>query len=574
MEQNIIKFIKTLQDSDVYGYPPNENGKLLYDEITKPIILQGETLKKYHNYIDNKKCDIYEYTPLKFFDKKTKEKLSCDQEIAIQGAINNHFSIITGSAGTGKSKCILNIVESICELQGNCKRRILIGTPTGIAASRLRKCLNKISINVSTLHSLIGYRTKKVFDYNLKQQEERNLINYYSKKFDHFIIDEAGMVSYDLFYDVLYRYPEIKYITLVGDYNQLQPIKSASLFREIILSNTVPVYKLTTNHRLTIKDLNGNIMDNYILYNANNILNSFNFQLNDKDNFQLINNGTIDEICNVSACLRDDGINCEEVTVITPYKAPLVEFNSILRNLWNSKNMQSVPILDSWNKQWYIGDRVRMTVNNREFGIYNGDEGILTQWVYKSNNICGVYVKFFCQDERDKPLEFLFKAVDPKLGIHGSQKFNEEDVEKIVIEDETDDDYNNEMVTYHLTLSYALTIHSAQGAEYRYVIFYLPPTSTASDTFFNNSMLYTIITRAKEFCFCIGNILEMNRSINCSDKRNCTHTRQLLCNVLPKLENINLQAMDELCEYISPLDDDEDYSNYDIDHNSDLYCLD
>lgn len=571
MEQHIIKFITNLQESDVYGYPPVENGQLLYDKLSTSTVITGEKLFKYLVYIDgnNKNLTSYEYKPLIFKSKKQNQKLSLDQEIAVQGAINNHFSVITGPAGTGKSKCIFNIVESLYGDVGVSKRRILVGTPTGIAASRLRKCLCKTNINVATLHSLIGYRNKKVYDYKLQQQQERKLIEYYDSNFDYLIIDEAGMVSYELFYTVLLKYPEIKYITLVGDYNQLQPIKSASLFREIILSNTVPVYKLVNNHRTKVKSPDGKILDNYILYNATNILKNVNFQLYDNQNFQIINNGTIEEICNISAYLRDDGIHCEDVTVITPYKAPLVQFNGILRELWNGENMKNIPVLDTWNKPWYIGDRVRMTVNNREHGIYNGDEGIVTQWVNKAGKICGIYVKFFCQNEKDMPLEFLFKAIDPKLGIHDIEKANSDETEKTVIEDETDDDYNNEMVTYHLTLSYALTIHSAQGAEYPYVIFYLPPTSSASNTFFNNSMLYTIITRGKEFCFCVGNISEMNNSIRCIDKRNLTHTKELLQELLPNLQGITLESIDqsEICEYVSTLDDDEEYENVNIDYN-------
>lgn len=584
MEQCIINKIVQLKNNDKYNYPPIKDYELDYIALLKInqndpdyVLVKAsmhltdmqrklvqETIAKVETSVE--KVALYNLLNGYLLSQEQQEilcnmdkinnmlssnKMSDDQLIAVQGSINNNISVITGPAGSGKSRCIAYMLEQL----HNKNRNIIIGTPTGIAASRLRKDLVNINVIIGTLHSLIGFRNNKNVSSNVLSESYKLMQKVHCTRFHHLIIDEAGMVSYDLLYRTILTYPEIQYITLIGDSNQLQPINSPSLFHQLVCSNTIPVYHLWVNHRCKVIDLESKTqVDNYIIHNANNIIKHKQYLLNE-GNFQIIDGG-IPEIINISSYLQSKNIDCSDVTVICPLKAPLKELNTELRKLWNLHNLHNYR-MDSWNKTWCVGDRVRMTVNNRDFNVYNGDEGIISNINQK-----GVYINFFSHGKNAAPLAFLFVAEDTNLG-----KISEEEH---TIEDETDEDYNNELVTYHLQLSYALTIHSCQGAEYHYILMYIPLGCTSSNTFFNNSMLYTIITRAKTFCFCLANQEEMLNAIKRYDSRDCTHTAKYLTNILPILPDFITNGHVEIsADYIPEIEDE-----YDYDYNDNGYFSD
>lgn len=134
-------------------------------------------------------------------------QLNEDQEKAIEYAVNNKFSIITGPAGTGKTTIIKEIANKVAPYN-------LISF-TGKAAARLREASG---LPTSTIHSMLGYNGDDFMCDTLRGQS--------------IIIDEASMTDAWLIAEIIKRNPER--IVLVGDNAQLPPVGQGQPFHDLI----------------------------------------------------------------------------------------------------------------------------------------------------------------------------------------------------------------------------------------------------------------------------------------------------------------------------------------------------
>jgi hypothetical protein len=159
---------------------------------------------------------------------------SDEQTTAIKSILTSTTKItcLTGSAGTGKTRVISNIVDN-AHANG---KGIVCCSFTGKAASRMEQSeidVTKILFPPKTIHSLMG---------TIKFSENVNI--------DLVIIDEASTMNSELlaeFLSVLDHHAtlsKIKFI-FVGDANQLPPIGGGQIFEDIITLNIYPTYRLT-----------------------------------------------------------------------------------------------------------------------------------------------------------------------------------------------------------------------------------------------------------------------------------------------------------------------------------------
>lgn len=335
--------------------------------------------------------------------------LNDEQKAAIQGALDNNISIITGGAGVGKTLIIGEIVHNL-ELRDI---KYCIGSFTGKAVSRIREVIKRRS--PATMHRLIA-RSNHI------------------PKFGHLIIDEASMVTTELLYQFLRTFPHEYKITLVGDANQLQPIEWGSLLEQLIKSQRVPTFKLSQNHRL--ETLHG--MQNGIMINANALVDLSN-QVGDDDmepfdfvtteNFEILE-GTIEVVYDIIRALYQAGVNANDVTVITPYNKELDELNKTMQQIYNEMSRH---VLDSRGKLWCVKDRVMLLENNYNINVYNGEEGMV---VDVSPNDIGVMFRDGAQN--------VFKLEPtPKTSVDG----------------EDDGAYDKELTVMHLGHCFSISIH-------------------------------------------------------------------------------------------------------------------
>jgi len=445
--------------------------------------------------------------------------LSEDQKIAIQGALDHKLSIITGGPGTGKTASIKEIVYNL-EQRGI---EYAICAFTGKAVARLREVLQ--SPIPTTFH--------------LKIKKEKTI------PFKHLIVDEASMVTIELFYEFIRRFDFPFSVTLVGDSNQLPPIGWGSMFSQCISSKAIPNYELIINHRVyhVPGERDG------ILLNAKRMVNHgknrslaggslqaplLPMKFEPTSNFVLMP-GNIDQISALAKAFKQQGINPYEITVITPYNKDLEDINKAFQELYKKDTSESA--FDSRGKTWYIGDRVMMTKNDYEINVMNGEEGEVIEVEADT-----IKVKFGEGREYKFPLE-----PDPKNNKYGYSK-----------EKEGDDAEVDERTVKLLTHSYAVSIHKGQGSEWNYVIIYLPYRKSQPG-FINKNLIYTALTRAKRALFFIGNVEELEAS---TIRRLPFRSEKLTNRLLEQLSEWNSDAG-------AILEGEDDYHNDYEDYNDD-----
>jgi exodeoxyribonuclease V alpha subunit len=152
--------------------------------------------------------------------------LNTEQKQAIWNALTFPVSLLTGSAGSGKSTTLKSLCDT-AEAQG---LTVALAAPTGKAALRLSQATGR---NASTIHRLIGASrttaaTKKV---------DAQLV----------ILDEASMVGDELLLNLMRMLKNATRLVLVGDPNQLPPIEIGSPLRSLL--GRVPTTRLSRVYR-------------------------------------------------------------------------------------------------------------------------------------------------------------------------------------------------------------------------------------------------------------------------------------------------------------------------------------
>lgn len=424
------------------------------------------------------------------------QTLTDDQKKAINSALNNPVSIITGSAGTGKSTCIMEIVNNFIAHNID----FVIASFTGKAVFRVKEILKLnnfsediIELSTSTLHRAV-YR-------GLEKNKVTNLI-----------IDEASMVTTELFHKFLTAFPDIKFITMVGDYNQLLPIEWGSLFKEIIFSERFPVNRLYVNHR--VQKVDGDI--DGITRNADMMIMASKhhpFSFVEYNNFRMKAGDIKMAYTLVQKIVEVEGIKDHEIVVLSARNEDVRALNLNLAKVFRPK---AQTLKDSKGAIFAIGDVVIATENiYGNVNVSNGTPGRVIEF-YTGNGKYGsvskkVRVSFdpHTVQNWDPKVEiaqfrkrsFYFDINVPKRNAYGGTE-----------QEKVDD--NKPLHTGMITRSYSLTIHKSQGSEYKYVIVYLPPDIKASKSFLNRNMIYTAITRAKKLCILVCNSATANLAAN------------------------------------------------------------
>jgi hypothetical protein len=412
----------------------------------------------------------------------TNKTLTDEQKAAIQGALDYNISIITGSAGTGKTTIIGEIINNL-ELRDI---RYCVASFTGKAVSRIREVIKRRS--PSTLHRLIA-RSLSI------------------AKFGALIIDEASMVTTELLYDFLRSFSYFYKIILVGDINQLQPIGWGTMFEQLIKSGTVPIFRLSQNHRL--EKIDGD--ENGIMINANNLVELSNggdpdepFDFVQTDNFQMLE-GNIETVYDIIRLLYQGGINAKEVTVLTPYNKELAELNQTMQQIFNETSQS---VIDKNGKLWCVKDRVMLIENNYNINIFNGEEGMVV-------------------DVSPQEIGVIFAD-----GATHYFKMGKEDNAEGKKDDEHE--YREKDLTIEmLTHCFAYSIHKSQGSEWPYVIIYIPNSSTNSN-FLSRNLIYTALTRAKRAVWVVGQIETFRTAAYRTPPFRCENLALRLKNALPQ----------------------------------------
>lgn len=338
--------------------------------------------------------------------------LNAEQKKAVEAALQNRFSIITGGPGTGKTFTATAIIEAL-------QLKTCACAPTGKAASHL---LGKLSTEATggTLHSLLGVRSP--LDYAKPPEEiDAELI----------LVDECSMIDPQLFARLLTAIPQQARLILMGDVNQLPAVEGGSVFADLIVSGAIPTTTLNTcmrSDRTEILDLASKVLKGELVDIRTHDLG--------------FASGSIEEIYQkLWKYVRGRDFNDFRI-LSTLRKGPL-GVNALNRYLFEKFQSDRYPIL--------------VNRNDPKKGLSNGDTAMVE----------GAIATF--ADGRSWPL--------------------------------------NQLSSYEY--AYCISVHKAQGSEYKDVLFLVPDGSEL----FGREVIYTAITRAKEMLAIDGNPDQIQKAI-------------------------------------------------------------
>ena len=383
-----------------------------------------------------------------------------DFQKCLNNALSNKISFITGPAGSGKSCTLKLLYKTFSKMLNNEKytEKVVVLTPTGKASARLNSGMKVYS---STVHSALGWAAKSsVID----------LKNYYSFSFNYknkfkntevVLVDESTMLEDALVWTLLNNFPKSCHFVFVGDYNQLTSILPGSFFKDSVLSGIFPTHYLKYNHRQINTDLpkllNQVLADNkYCLnFRYESVIVKY---LPYKD-FLLKLSLLISKLnCQVNSFYKDFQI----LLAIKNPERGVIELNKFIQSMFikDTENSVSSGIYD-----FYVGDKVIQVFNNKETKVLNGEIGVIR------------------------------KIVEDKVTVEFQNGL-------VCL-------YTKETIS-ELELAYALTVHKAQGSEFKNVIFY---ADKYSGKMLNKNLVYTAFSRAKEKLFVFGDIYKIADSV-------------------------------------------------------------
>jgi len=188
------------------------------------------------------------------------------QKIAALAAVSRSFCVISGGPGTGKTTTVAKILAILLSQSENPEKvRILLGAPTGKAASRLQEAIVSTGLlqgmpappKASTLHRMLGTRPNSPY---FRHNESNHLAA------DIIVIDEASMVDLPLMAKLMQSVPISAQLILLGDRHQLASVQPGSVLGDICHSATMKSFS-DSFCRLT-SELTGDSLAPLLKYNV------------------------------------------------------------------------------------------------------------------------------------------------------------------------------------------------------------------------------------------------------------------------------------------------------------------
>lgn len=392
-------------------------------------------------------------------EKKQGIRYAPEQRLAIELCAERQVMLLTGGPGTGKTtslRGILTLFESL-------GLKTALAAPTGRAAKRMGELCNAEG---ATIHRLLETRFDERTGRLTFAHHESNPL-----RVDAVIVDETSMVDITLMSALLSALREDCRLVLVGDPDQLPSVGAGNLLSDLLRSCRVPKVQLTEVFRQAAESAiirSAHQVNRGVVPVLKNDSTQDVFFLRRPD--PIAAEETIVEL--VGKRLPEKmGIPTSQIQVLSPTRKYDCGTGSLNRAIQAAVN----PPSDKRGERKFgayvfrLGDRVMQVKNNYDvmwkssdgteagMGVFNGDVGHVIE-----------------VDNRQEKVTVDFDG-------------------HIV-------DYSPDMLA-ELEPAYAITVHKAQGSEYRAVVL------TALDTaprLLTRGVLYTAITRARELLVIVG----------------------------------------------------------------------
>lgn len=360
--------------------------------------------------------------------------------------VSSNVILIYGAAGTGKT----TLINHISDLMKDSRKLYL--TKTHTALQNVQRHLKHVDDNCE--FSIIDRITKS-----------NSMINY-----DIVFVDECSTIDNRTMKELLDRIDGRTKFVLSGDIYQIESIDFGNWFyyaKDIIKMNgaNVELNHTWRTDKEELKSLWAEVREKKPIITEKLTIDGP-FSENLGENIFYLDN----EDDEVVLCLNYDG------------KFGLNNMNQYFQNA----NTQSESY--SWEEWIYkIGDKIIFTNTKRSSLLYNNLKGTIVNIKYGENKIVfTIDVKTFLSETqcKDETFEFIGTTED---GTRIS-------LEILSWDDElSEDDKIKTVIPFQL--GYAISIHKAQGLEYKSVKIVIPSSNAEKIT---HSIFYTAITRAKE----------------------------------------------------------------------------
>lgn len=392
-------------------------------------------------------------------ERKLNQKLAPSQRHAVELCLTHPVSIITGGPGTGKTTTLRVILDIYHRALPDYE--ILLAAPTGKASRRMSE---QTGFPASTLHAAMAL----TYDDDLESDE------YEMLSADLVIVDECSMVDMRLAYALFVRLKPGAQLIMVGDPDQLPSVGPGNVLREMIRSQMIPtaildiVFRQASNSLIAMNAQAVNYNNTHLLYGED-------FAIYDVKDAEEANRLILQHYFKE---VSRHGV--EDVQILSPQrKKGTVCANRLNEQIREIANPQYAgkSELKRGGMVFREGDRVIQNRNHEE--VSNGEVGVITSIRDRGEDNAVVEIKF----------------LDGK-----------------VVE------YSTDMME-NVDLSYCISIHKSQGAEFPVVII---PILKEHYIMLRRNLLYTAISRAKQKVILIGQKQAIFMAIHNSDvdKRN------------------------------------------------------
>lgn len=459
-------------------------------------------------------------------------ELNARQSEAVELGIKGDSFVLIGAAGTGKTTSTKEIIHGIIQsgsaglLDSN--HRVLQEKTAGIVcAAYTRRAVSNIRRNMShemqnnciTIHKLLQY--EPVYDtvYDAETGGEvtkmrfvatRNAHNPLSPTIKVIILDEASMISVELFREILAACPHNPQFIFLGDIQQLPPVFGSAILGFKMLE--LPTVELTEVYRQAL--------ESPIIRLAHRILSGTAIEDTEFAEWKTPKQLTLhpwkkrlsaDVAVIVAAKFFTAAYDVKqydpmEDMILLPFNkgCGTIELNQRIATHLAHQNHRAVyEVIAGFNKLYFsVGDKVLVEKEDAEILSIKPNPTYLGQ-SYLEPSLTMDYFGYDPEGHKTSSGDDI--DIDKILDLASTS--DEDRVRKCshiirvrLLDTEREVDISSASEVNAMLLAYALTVHKSQGSEWRKVFIVLHQSHA---TMLQRELLYTGVTRAREELYVI-----------------------------------------------------------------------